>query len=139
MENMTVNKIMTKKIKTVHTTDSMSLVRAVFNANDFHHLPVVTEVGTLVGIISKQDLAKVDRLFSLETTSKEWTDCENNFKTAKDLMTEYPVTIEPEDDISLAADLILSNKFHILPVVEYGDLVGLVSSHDLLSYYSEKI
>jgi len=92
----------------------------------------------LVGIISKQDLAKIDRLFSLETTSKEWTNRENNFKMAKDLMTEYPITIDPEDDVSLAADLMLSNKFHILPVVEYGELVGVVSSHDLLSYYSAR-
>jgi len=138
MEYTTVNKIMTKKIKTVLTTDSMSLVRAVFNANDFHHLPVVTEVGTLVGIISKQDLAKIDRLFSLETTSREWTTRENDFKTAKDLMTQHPVTIDAEDSISLATELMLSNKFHILPVLEYGDLVGLVSSHDLLSYHSER-
>lgn len=138
MENTTVNKIMTKKMKTVLTTDSMSFVRAVFKDNDFHHLPVLTEAGALVGIISKQDLAKIDRMFSLETTSKEWTMRENNFKKAKDLMTEYPVTIEPEDSILMATELMLSNKFHILPVVEYGNLVGLVSSHDLLSYHSER-
>lgn len=138
MEDTTVGKIMTRKIKTVLTTDSMSLVREVFNTNDFHHLPVVTEVGTLAGIISKQDLAKIDRLFSLETTSKEWTSRENDFRKATDLMSEYPVTIGVEDSVSLATDLIVSNKFHILPVVEDGDLVGLVSSHDLLSYYSDR-
>ncbi len=37
----------------------------------------------------------------------------------------------------LAADIFLANKFHALPIVEDGILIGLVTSHDLLQYSFE--
>ena len=49
-------------------------------------------------------------------------------------MTLNPLVIEPEDTIGLAADIILSNKLHALPVVDDGTLVGLITNHDLLAF-----
>jgi CBS domain-containing protein len=54
--------------------------------------------------------------------------------TAEQFMTKYPVQLDPDDSIGLAADIFLANKFHALPIVEDGVLVGLVTSHDLLQY-----
>ena len=42
------------------------------------------------------------------------------------------MTIEQDDNLGLAADIILANRFHALPVVDGVDLVGIITSHDLI-------
>jgi CBS domain-containing protein len=48
-------------------------------------------------------------------------------------MTPDPVTARPEVDSGEAAELMLGGGFRHLPVVESGELVGIVSLRDLLS------
>jgi CBS domain-containing protein len=48
-------------------------------------------------------------------------------------MTPDPVTARPEVDSDEAAELMLGGGFRHLPVVESGELVGIVSLRDLLS------
>ena len=48
-------------------------------------------------------------------------------------MTPDPVTARPEVDSDEAAELMLGRGFRHLPVVESGELVGIVSLRDLLS------
>jgi acetoin utilization protein AcuB len=57
---------------------------------------------------------------------------------AGDIMSREPLKIESADTIGLAADIFRANALHALPVVDDGELVGIVTSHDLLNYaYSE--
>ena len=56
---------------------------------------------------------------------------------ASDIMSSAPLHIESEDSIGLAADIFLANKIHSLPVIDDGELVGIVTSHDLLLYAYE--
>lgn len=49
-------------------------------------------------------------------------------------MTPYPIQLDPDDSIGLAIDIFLANKFHALPIVEDGALLGIVTTHDLLEY-----
>lgn len=46
--------------------------------------------------------------------------------------------LEPEDKIGTAAELFLDNRFHALPVVSDGYLVGLVTTFDVLRYEFKK-
>lgn len=52
--------------------------------------------------------------------------------SVRDLMTEQVVTVGPEDDLSVVYDLMDSRRIRHLPVVEEGELVGLVTQRDLL-------
>ena len=87
-----------------------------------------------IGNISKQDFYKVAYIFSLETTGRTWSEKEYEVLKAEDLMTDHPLSLEPEDTIGLAADIFLANQFHAIPVVEDDRLVGLITTHDLLLY-----
>ena len=49
-------------------------------------------------------------------------------------MTKYPVSLDMEDTVGLAADIFMANKFHALPVVENNQLVGIVTTHDILLF-----
>ncbi len=132
--NAPVSSIMTERLITVQPEDSLKTVKKYFDERDFHHLPVVEPGGKLVGIISKEDLYKVAYVLTLNTTGKTYSTRQMESLKAKDVMTRYPIYLDPDDSIGLAADIFLANKFHALPIVEDDILVGLVTTHDLLRF-----
>ena len=132
--NKPIKEIMTKKLITVGPDTSAQEIKSIFSKYDFHHIPVLDKGEALVGIISKEDFFKVSYVLSMQTTGKTWS--ENEYKTllAKDFMTHYPLSLDPEDSVGLAADIFMANKFHALPIVDDNQLVGLVTTHDLLKF-----
>lgn len=129
-----IKNIMTTKVISVTTTDTLGKVRTIFDENAFHHIPVLTPEGLLAGIISKEDWLTKLMNISTQTTGKVWTNFQYQSVLARDIMTPNPITLDPDDHIGLAADLFLSNKFHAVPIVEAGEFQGLLTSHDLLQY-----
>ncbi len=136
----TVREIMTTELVTVSPERPAKDIQALFRENEFHHIPVVDEGKRLVGIISKEDIFKLAYVLSLQTTGETYSRKEYNTLKAEDIMTRYPVTLDPDDTIGLAADIFLANKFHALPIVEDGELQGIVTTHDLLGFgFSEAV
>jgi CBS-domain-containing membrane protein len=126
--NLPIKTIMTKKLVTLKAEATLDSIRRAFEGSNFHHLPVTGERGELNGIISREDYTRVSHLLGIQQSAGMAKLC------AGDIMTRYPMQLEPEDTIGLAADIFLANRFHALPVIEDGQLVGMVTSHDLLSY-----
>jgi CBS domain-containing protein len=52
--------------------------------------------------------------------------------TVNQAMTPNPVTVDPETDIEDVAGLMVDDKYHTLPVVDEGKLVGVVGKEDVL-------
>lgn len=52
------------------------------------------------------------------------------------LMTDEPLTVEPDDELEKAARLLFENRIHGLPVVEE-ELVGIISPTEILKTISE--
>ncbi len=129
-----IREIMITRLVTVPPDRPAKAIQEIFRANDFHHVPVVDRGEQLVGIISKEDIYKVAHVLSLQTTGKAYSEKEYNRLTAADIMTKYPITLDPDDTIGLAADIFLANKFHALPIVEDNRLIGLITTHDLLNF-----
>lgn len=50
----------------------------------------------------------------------------------KDCMTKNPITVTPDTSIYEAASLMRRNRFHRLPVVEDGHLIGIILDRDIL-------
>ena len=115
-------------------TTPISEIKAIFEKNTFHHIPVIGDGYKLLGIVSKEDFAKFAYLLSLNTTGKTFSQNEYTNLTAEKLMTKCPMQLDPEDTIGLAADIFLANKFHALPIVEDEQLRGIVTTHDLLQF-----
>lgn len=125
---------MTKEVVTVFETATFSEVKRIFDTHHFHHIPVMDFNNQLKGIISKEDLAKSSYILTLNTTGKTYSHKEFDYITAKDMMSNYPVFLTPDDEIDLAADVFLSNKLHALPILDDGRLIGIITTHDLLRY-----
>ena len=129
-----IRDIMITKLVTVSSETTAEAIQTIFRENDFHHIPVVDKGETLIGIISKEDFYKVSYLMSYNTTGRTWTEKEYQALRARDFMTKFPLTLDPDDTIGLAADIFLANKFHSLPIVEDGKLIGMITAHDLLEF-----
>lgn len=127
-ERKTVKEIMTTSVITVQADDRLTKVVELLNENPIHHLVVLSE-GKVVGVISKKDLMRMHALVSQpEIGSGTYA------TTAGHIMSENPLTVDPDDSIGLVADIILANQFHSLPVVDEDELVGIITSHDLIKY-----
>ena len=118
-EKRMVGDWMTTKIISVDANDRITKAHQLFDSNNIHHL-IVLDKGKLAGILSKEDLLKAYGATGL------------NHTIISEIMTPNPMTIEQDDSLGLAADIVLANKFHALPVVDGVELVGIITSHDLI-------
>lgn len=134
--NIPVSTIMTRFPIVVTPGTSIEKIHDIFEENDFHHLPVLSN-GKVEGMISKADYVKVSHLIANNFGRKIGLKASGKNLTAKDIMSSPVLQIEPKDSIGLASDIFLSNRLHALPVVDDGELVGIVTSHDILSYAFE--
>lgn len=129
-----VSEIMTRRLITANADDRVIKVKLLFEENNIHHIPVVDEIDQLLGIISKEDFLKLSYHVSLDTGGTSFSEKWYDNTKASEIMTKYPVSLDMEDTVGLAADIFMANKFHALPVVENNQLVGIVTTHDILLF-----
>ncbi|MCB9082000.1 MAG: CBS domain-containing protein [Lewinellaceae bacterium] len=131
-----IAEIMTRELFIVQPEDKLNKVSEIFEGNNLHHVPVVDGHGKLVGIVSKSDFNKVTHLLTLfdEERYRDYNAMLYRTVRVEQIMTRQVATLSPDDPLTVAADIFMENLFHALPVVEAGVLVGLVTTHDLLSY-----
>jgi len=145
---LTVRDIMDADPVTVTPDDDVETVVRLLRRHELPGLPVVNEGGRCVGIVTEADLVIADEqgdlhiphyieLFGGVVFLEPLRRFEGRLKkafasTVTDLMTEDPVTIEPDASVSAAGRLIAQRGHNRLPVVEHGRLVGVVTRLDVL-------
>jgi len=117
---MLVGKRMTKNPITVTPDEFLSQAKEKMTAGGFRFLPVVSE-GQLVGILTDRDMRA--HVGDLERTK------------INGVMTEKPLTVSPSTTLENAAQTLLSRKIGGLPVTENGQLVGVITTSDLLQAF----
>ena len=53
-------------------------------------------------------------------------------------MTTKLATLEPSDKVGSAAEIFLEHLFHAVPIVKDGELVGIITSFDVMKYEFRK-
>lgn len=129
--NEPVSHIMTKNPKTVHVGQKLSEVRELLIQGGFHHMPVVNGK-KLVGIISATDILRVSYDYDADTRGNDAV--LDHTRTITDVMQAEPMTLGATASIRSAAQVFSKNWFHALPVVEDEELVGIVTTTDLMQY-----
>ena len=124
--NEVVSTIMTTNLITVGPEDNLQNVKNILINNRIHHVPVV-EGRKLVGLITTYDL------FKLNVDHKDY----EKTKVAN-VMTKKLAFIEPTDKVGTALEVFMEHLFHALPVLENGELVGMVTTFDILKYEFNK-
>jgi CBS domain-containing protein len=123
--NEPISKIMSTNLVTVHHGDPFSKVRKLAQEHGVHHIPVVNG-HELVGMISWTDIMRtVDA--ALDHTMK-----------LEDIMRKDPVSMQSSSTIREAAEILTKGDFHSLPICEGKNLVGLVTTTDLIRYLHDQ-
>jgi acetoin utilization protein AcuB len=132
-----VSKFMTTKLVTVVPGDPMSVVKEIFETQRIHHIPVV-KYRTLVGMISKSDFLHFLR--GMETTPYDKLVEQSRLQhyKAEDIMTTGIASLESTDRLNVALQVFSENLFHALPVVDNGELVGILTTFDIIKLLVEE-
>ncbi len=126
MMNEPLSSIMTANLITVQPSDKLTAVQHILTTKRIHHVPVV-EGKRLVGLLTTYDLFKLCR------SGEDYDQIE-----VRDVMTTRLATLEPEDKVGSASEVFLENLFHAIPIVKDDELVGIVTTLDVLRYSYEK-
>lgn len=137
---MLVIDVMTTKIKTVRPESTMRDAATLLGFYHISGLPVVSESGAVVGVISEKDVLramypKIDRASQLSDLVR-FGDFDSEFHNVMDarvseFMTKNVSVVGPDDHILQAAAIMIARKIRRIPVVENKSLVGILSIGDV--------
>lgn len=136
-----MNTILTKSAKDIMTTNMttsfpdmvMTEISKIFDANTFHHLPVL-EGGICVGVISKSDYFQLQDKFTKKNIGRAEINNKMFFRSllASEIMTPNPVCVETVDSVKKVVEIFLENRVHSVIVKEGGKCVGIITPFDIL-------
>jgi len=132
---MKVSELMTEKVITVTPEDKVDQVFFLFHFEGIRHLPVVTDKGTLVGIISDRDIKKVLGPRHKTHEKKDGTVLTVSARKVRTMMRRQPSTIGPDEKAADAAAIMVKKKIGALPVIRNKKLVGIITATDILKAF----
>jgi acetoin utilization protein AcuB len=122
---MKIMSLMVPNPITIGCDASISEAIDLMKINSIRHLPVVSEGNRLEGFVTLGDL-KQGLIPSMVADL-----------SLVDLMIKNPITVDPDDEIEIAAQRIYKHKIGGMPVVREGRVVGIITANDLLSSFIE--
>lgn len=131
------------KVKNRMTTDIITLTpdttvlraMSIIQQKGIRHLPVV-EGKKVVGMVTNLDIQRVSASDASTLSVYELNYLLDKIKVSQ-FMTKKVFTVDPDEPIEAAAKLIYDHKIGSLPVVKNGELVGLLTSMDILETFIE--
>ena len=121
----------------VAPTAVLDEIAARFAELRIHHVPVVDAERQVIGIVSDTDLLRarqMNRLVLVGSSGADTGEAPRVF--ARDVMAREVVSVSTTAGLRDALDLLLKRHIHMLPVVDNGRLVGIISSRDFLREFS---
>ena len=123
----TVQDVMTADPVTISRSNSVVDAARLMESADVGSVPVV-DGGTPVGIVTDRDIA-----IRVVAKGKDPTATQ-----VGEIATDQPYYVEPDQDLDEALELMAYRKVRRLPVVEDGQLVGMLAQADVVHEVKEK-
>jgi CBS domain-containing protein len=124
----TIADIMATELVTFHPNQDIHQAIHTLLEKRISGAPVVDNSGKLIGILSRKDCLRI--AFSSRYHG-DWGGL------VQDYMVSEVKTLDASLDITAAVKLFLDASFRRFPVTRDGELVGLVSRHDILNALSK--
>lgn len=134
-QRIPVSQIMTKDLITLNVSNTLYDAEKLFKNHKIRHIPVV-EDKKLLGVLSYSDLLKI----SYADVEEEDVETDGVSAVVYDIfsisqvMTKSPMIVEPNTTIKEVVEILSEQSFHSIPVVENGELKGIVTTTDILKY-----
>jgi len=129
-DKIAVKEIMSKGSITVSSTERLVHARRVMLESHVGRLPVVDEE-KLVGMITSKDLMRAFIDFRKKVPEK-YQKSQIKEVLVEDIMSTNPTVVSKEMSITEVSEIIMETGFNGLPVVEDGDVIGIITQTDIL-------
>lgn len=130
-EDPVVREFMTSPVTSLPSSARLLEAGLLLRAGRIRHIPVIDD-GKLVGILSDRDIQRCTPSMLTRVTADEYNAIFENTLVAR-VMTRDPQHISPDEPLVAAAALLRSQKLGCLPVVENGQVVGIITKDDMLA------
>ena len=129
-----ISNIMTKNVLTVNVKDSLAEAETILKQNHIRHIPVVSGP-KLVGMLSLTDLLRVSFVDNYGEDEGAVDTAVYSMLSISQVMASNPKSIADNQTIREVAELLAQREYHALTVTNsVGDLVGIVTTTDLIKY-----
>lgn len=136
-KNVPVSTIMATNIVKLNLKDELSKAESLFKKHKIRHIPVVNG-NKIIGMLSMSDLLRISFVDSAFEDEDEIDTVVYDMFDISQVMTKNIVTITSDTTIREAAEILASKEFHALPVLKGDDLIGIVTTTDLIKYLLEQ-
>jgi acetoin utilization protein AcuB len=130
-----VRDIMTTNPCTVRPDTLLQEVITHMKIAGCRQMPVLDDEGRLLGIVTDRDIRLA--MNSPIVLHGRWQDEDLLAKvSAESCMTPNPICVEPDTPAYRAAEMLSAYKFGALPVLESGQLIGIITVTDFLDRFA---
>lgn len=117
----TISEVMTPNPVCLGAEETIETAWHLMRSKHIRHLPITKADGTLVGLVTQGDIVS------------NVHEARNLALPVAEIMDTSVVTVEITDDIRNAITKLRDKKIGCLPVMENGELVGIMTSGDFLA------
>ena len=145
---MNAHEAMTKDVITVGPNTAVRDIAALMVRHRISAVPVVSEDGRVIGIVSQTDLGHRSEI-ETEKRRKWWLELfadantkardyiKSHGNVAQDVMTRFIVSVAKDAHLSEVAEILDTDRIRQVPVMQDGRLVGMISRADLVRKLAE--
>lgn len=133
-DRIPVSTIMTTQLVVLNTTDSLEKAERLFKKHKIRHIPVIESQHRIVGMLSLTDLLRISFADGAYEDEEDIETVVYEMFSLPQVMAKNIKTVAPDTTIKEVAELLAKEEFHALPIVDEGNLVGIVTTTDLIKY-----
>lgn len=127
---MLVRNVMVEDVTCVSPEDTLQHAYDLIRTKQYDCLPVLAEGRRTIGIVQLTDIYEACLAHGKDAAMP---------RQIGDVMVTNVVTIDPNQPVERAAHLLLTRDVPMLPVVENGELVGVINEDDIFRAFAEML
>jgi acetoin utilization protein AcuB len=152
LKKISLKEVMSKPVVTVNVAGDLLVVEEKFVENGIRHLPVVDNLGKLVGLITQRDLYRIispRRFFDPNMRNAFDIIVDKDGFYSKEMLEGFilekvmipdPVALKAENSIAQAVQAMVKHQVGCIPVVDNGRrVIGMFSRFDFLKLMTRMI
>ncbi|MDH3278917.1 MAG: CBS domain-containing protein [Nitrosopumilus sp.] len=126
---------MSKKVFTCRESDSLRFALSMINENNITRLVITNNNGRPISVMTSNNFLVYRSYFTKGKTGtrEHLLSADSESMCVGDLVSKDLLAVNVEDDLSIAAQKMIKNHIHGMPVIDDADkLVGVVSNSDIV-------
>jgi len=128
-----ISEIMTEHVITLNKSDDLETAERLFKSWKIRHIPVVNGK-EIIGMLSYTDLLRISFADATDESDYDVDSIVYNMFTIEQVMAKNLTSVTSTTTIKEVAEILSKKEFHPLPVVDNNELVGIVTTTDLINY-----